>query len=231
MKEIELKEEPLLFWKSVKGRKWHHIFKQNNTFYDLTTQDKGVRGNFFAIDIKTVDRVKEKLISLKTDQKLERFHCRDIYRKIQIDIDLPKSADKRKVEYYTSRLTRICYVLVGQEFLEVEAVGKSIYFTFNERFSSVEDTCPVMVEAFKDGKKNIDENLINNLRKAIQASRIDDGRGWSDLGKVGDYLKKQFSIEYKEYGCKNLSALVKKIDSFEIEPEGSPKRIREKTKT
>jgi uncharacterized LabA/DUF88 family protein len=63
------------------------------------------------------------------------------------------------------------------------------------------------------------------LSKAI--SQIESEDGWALLGPVGQQISKLFSdFDFRTYGCRNLSSLVKKTGAFEIDEKNGPLRIR-----
>ena len=63
------------------------------------------------------------------------------------------------------------------------------------------------------------------LNKAILQIESEDG--WALLGPVGQQISKLFSdFDFRTYGCRNLSSLVKRTGAFEIDEKNGPLRIR-----
>lgn len=60
-----------------------------------------------------------------------------------------------------------------------------------------------------------DTRLMNRLRKAIDASK--DDQGWAFLGAVGSLIKNQEPFDPRNYGYKKLGDLVRAIDLFECQ--------------
>lgn len=71
-----------------------------------------------------------------------------------------------------------------------------------------------------------DTKLMNLLRHAI--SEAQDENGWASLSAVGSIIKNQSSFDSKNYGYRQLSDLVKVIDLFEIQLNGSHYSIKDK---
>lgn len=107
-----MEHKDLVFYKKVPGgRTDHYIFTQKDIFYVLTEQENGVRGRFLAISKIEVENVKKQIIENRIPGN---FSCSDIYERIRLAIQL----DQENPEYYTDRLTRVCYILCTQNFLD-----------------------------------------------------------------------------------------------------------------
>lgn len=67
-----------------------------------------------------------------------------------------------------------------------------------------------------------DTKLVTILRGAVEASVRDDG--WAHLGAAGAAVKRQASIDPRNYECKNFRVLFEATDLFVIEaaPNGQP---------
>ena len=127
-----LQAQDLKFWKEVEGgKKTQYIFRQEDTFYVLTTMDANRRGNFYAIHEAEVESVRKQLAEYKDIPDV--FYCPNIFSFISnIGIPLPmhrgQTIDKKLIAYYVDRLTRICYILVAQGKLRKEKAGRRMYF-------------------------------------------------------------------------------------------------------
>jgi uncharacterized protein (TIGR00288 family) len=66
--------------------------------------------------------------------------------------------------------------------------------------------------AVPDKKLSQDTKLIKILRGAVEANAREDG--WSAMSAVGSFVKRQTSIDLKNYGCKNFQKLFEVTELF-----------------
>ena len=64
-----------------------------------------------------------------------------------------------------------------------------------------------------------DARLVNLLRGAIKA--VADEDGWAAVGQVGQQIRNQSSLDWRNYGYANLTKLLKAVDLFELRDEGT----------
>lgn len=77
----------------------------------------------------------------------------------------------------------------------------------------------------------IDKALINLLYKALKESA--DDSGWAGLGAIGSYVNKVNSdFDARNYGFSKLSDLIKSLDIFETQTDGSNQlKLRKRAKS
>ncbi len=63
-------------------------------------------------------------------------------------------------------------------------------------------------------KLSQDTKLIRTLRSAVEAGAREDG--WSAMSAVGSFVKRQASIDPKNYGCKNFQKLFEATELFDF---------------
>ena len=68
--------------------------------------------------------------------------------------------------------------------------------------------------AVPEKKLSQNTNLIRTLRSAVDASAREDG--WSAMSAVGSFVKRQASIDPKNYGCKNFQKLFEATELFDF---------------
>ncbi|ASR42542.1 NYN domain-containing protein [Luteimonas sp. RC10] len=73
-----------------------------------------------------------------------------------------------------------------------------------------------------------DRELVQLLRNAVAAAA--DDAGWSHLGAVGSHVRNQGSFDARNYGYRNLSALIDAVGLFEVRRDGQAVEIREAPK-
>jgi len=73
-----------------------------------------------------------------------------------------------------------------------------------------------------------DRELVQLLRNAVSAGA--DDAGWSHLGEVGSHVRNQGSFDARNYGYRNLSALIDATGLFEVRRVGQAVEIREAPK-
>ncbi|NZA25278.1 NYN domain-containing protein [Luteimonas sp. SJ-92] len=113
--------------------------------------------------------------------------------------------------------TPLPFVKACSTFLYVEKLGAS----------DEEDTSRV-VRPKRSEDLLRDANLVHLLRNAVSATA--DDSGWSHLGVVGSHIRNQTSFDERNYGYRNLSALIEATGLFELRREGQMVEIREKPK-
>lgn len=78
------------------------------------------------------------------------------------------------------------------------------------------------------GELQDDRELLQLLRSAVASEADDDG--WTHLGAVGTHLRNQGSFDPRNYGYRNLSALIEATGLFEVRRDGQAVEIREAPK-
>lgn len=63
-----------------------------------------------------------------------------------------------------------------------------------------------------------DIKLVNLLRSAIRSAADDEG--WATVSQVGNVIRNQSSLDWRNYGYAKLSALLKAVGLFEVRNEG-----------
>jgi uncharacterized LabA/DUF88 family protein len=71
-----------------------------------------------------------------------------------------------------------------------------------------------------NGKKSVDDALLERLRQAVQKAAGKDG--WARIQAVRAALGPRDSFSPSDYGHSNLSKLLKATEAFELRDEGSP---------
>lgn len=172
-----MEHRDLVFHKKVAGgRKSHYIFTQKNIFYVLTEQDEGSRGNFLAIARSEVEHVKNQISENRIPGN---FNCNDIYERINLAISL----DKENISYYVDRLTRICYILCTESFLDFHKEANKVIFrivcdplTFSTKKIQSKTVLTQSVSAITScphckvivSKKNLGKHIRKKCKKSIQ---------------------------------------------------------------
>ncbi len=70
-----------------------------------------------------------------------------------------------------------------------------------------------------------DTRLMDLIRNAIEISEDDDG--WADLAEIGRVISNQTPFDSRNYGYRNLKALLKEIDKFEVKKRKNTYTIRD----
>lgn len=78
------------------------------------------------------------------------------------------------------------------------------------------------------GELQGDRELLQLLRNAVAAEADDEG--WSHLGSVGSHVRNQGSFDARNYGYRNLSALIEATGLFEVRRDGQAVEIRDAPK-
>lgn len=115
----------LVFCGKVDGKKPHFIFSQDGIYYVMTTMDKDLRGNFFAIQSHELKRLKTYLVK----NSFFDFHPKDVslYREIHEE------------SYRSQRIRSLCYILVFERDLELKRVGREIHFQMTRKLFNNEE--------------------------------------------------------------------------------------------
>lgn len=71
-----------------------------------------------------------------------------------------------------------------------------------------------------------DTKLISLIRDAIDLNS--DDKGWAPLGPVGAFITNKSSIDFRNYGYKKLSELIKVIDLFQTKKAGNQILVKDK---
>ncbi|WP_223670295.1 NYN domain-containing protein [Kangiella shandongensis] len=71
-----------------------------------------------------------------------------------------------------------------------------------------------------------DTKLISLIRDAIDLNS--DDKGWAPLGSIGSFITNKSSIDYRNYGYKKLSELIKVIDLFQTKKAGNQILVKDK---
>ncbi len=91
-------------------------------------------------------------------------------------------------------------------------------FIYTENLEPVEDEeeKPQEKGSTKKSRAELkqDAALVKLLRTAVEQAAEEDG--WSDLGRVGQYISNKTSFSPVNYGYKKLGDLIRAIDLFEI---------------
>jgi hypothetical protein len=108
------------------GRKPHYIFEQEKHYYVLTLQDYETRGNFLVLGKTEVDKVKQELLQRSIPNP---FNTGDIFKLVKgVNSQYLDRTSENYDDYYTHRLTCICYVLESLKILISERDGRKLYF-------------------------------------------------------------------------------------------------------
>ncbi|MEZ0471712.1 NYN domain-containing protein [Luteimonas salinilitoris] len=110
--------------------------------------------------------------------------------------------------------TPLPFVKACSTFLYVEKLGAT----------ADEDKSPTVKPKRSEDLRG-DATLVHLLRNAVSATANDDG--WSHLGVVGSHIRNQTSFDERNYGYRNLSALIEATGLFELRREGQMVEIRE----
>lgn len=90
-------------------------------------------------------------------------------------------------------------------------------FIYTENLEPVdEEEKPVTQDSAKRSRNELrgDASLVKLLRTAVEHCADEDG--WSNLGRVGQYISNKTSFSPVNYGYKKLSDLIRASDLFEI---------------
>ena len=86
-----------------------------------------------------------------------------------------------------------------------------------------------IVEISDKNKLRSDTRLVLMLRNAVDAASTDDG--WAHLGHVGSQIGNQASFDPRNYGYRNLSALIEATELFEVRRNDLTVLVRDKRRT
>ncbi|ATD68515.1 MULTISPECIES: NYN domain-containing protein [Luteimonas] len=117
----------------------------------------------------------------------------------------------------------------GQEKTPTPFVKACSTFLYLEKLRAADDVDDGATVRPRTGAQlQADRELVQLLRNAVSAG-ADDG-GWSHLGEVGSHVRNQGSFDARNYGYRNLSALIDAMGLFEVRRNGQAVEIREKPK-
>jgi hypothetical protein len=153
-----MKLQNLQFYDVIKGKKPHYIFKQDDVFYVMTSMDEDQRGNFVAIKLDEVNKVKARIKELN----LYSFHPKQInlYRYMP---------DESHREH---RLRCICYILVADKSLEMEKAGRELHFRVLRKYHEQED---IQLKPKKVFSHTTEYDYYNNKKKQLNEEIIKRG--------------------------------------------------------
>jgi hypothetical protein len=106
----------------------------------------------------------------------------------------------------------------GQQKTPTPFVNACSQFIYTERLvASAEDEETVDEQAERKSRNELrgDAKLVKLLRTAAEQTAEEDG--WSNLGRVGQYISNNASFSPINYGYKKLSDLVRVSDLFHID--------------
>lgn len=114
----------------------------------------------------------------------------------------------------------------GEEKTPLPFVKACSTFLYLEKLGAAadEDKSPA-VRPKRSADLRGDATLVHLLRNAVSATA--DDSGWSHLGVVGSHIRNQTSFDERNYGYRNLSALIEATGLFELRREGQMVEIRE----
>lgn len=113
----------------------------------------------------------------------------------------------------------------GQEKTPMPFVKACSTFLYLEKLGAIDGDAGATIRSRTAGELQADRELVQLLRNAV-ASGADDA-GWSHLGEVGSHVRNQGSFDARNYGYRNLSALIEATGLFEVRREGQAVEIRE----
>ncbi|NYZ62291.1 NYN domain-containing protein [Luteimonas deserti] len=114
----------------------------------------------------------------------------------------------------------------GQEKTPAPFVKACSTFLYLEKLRALgESDSGGAVKPRTTGELQGDRELSQLLRNAVAAEADDDG--WTHLGSVGTHVRNQGSFDARNYGYRNLSALIEATGLFEVRREGQAVEIRE----
>ncbi|WP_101925674.1 MULTISPECIES: NYN domain-containing protein [Luteimonas] len=117
----------------------------------------------------------------------------------------------------------------GQEKTPTPFVKACSTFLYLEKLgASVDDDSGGAIKPKTAAQLQADRELVQLLRSAVSSGA--DDAGWSHLGTVGSHVRNQGSFDARNYGYRNLSALIEAIDLFEVRRAGQAVEIREAPK-
>ena len=117
----------------------------------------------------------------------------------------------------------------GQKQTPVPFMKACSTFLYLEKLGEGGGVAPGEVRPKTEQDLQGDSALVHLLRNAVEA--VADDAGWAQLSRVGSHLGNQGSFDPRNYGYRNLSALIDAIDTFEARREGQSVLIREKPKS
>ncbi len=88
----------------------------------------------------------------------------------------------------------------------VNACSKFLFLDSGTRESGSKQSRPKSI--------NSDTKLLNLIRRGIEAT--EDDSGWSNLSTVGKHISNKTSFDTRNYGFKNLSALIEAANGFQL---------------
>ncbi len=114
----------------------------------------------------------------------------------------------------------------GQEKTPLPFVKACSTFLYLEKLGAPEaDDGTAAVRPKTTAELQADRELVQLLRNAVSSAA--DDAGWSHLGAVGSHVRNQGSFDARNYGYRNLSALIDAIGLFEVRRDGQAVEIRE----
>lgn len=119
-----MRQENLLFWKMVNGRKPHWIFRQGTRYYVMTEMEEDSRGNFLTAEQIEVDRVRKEFAH---DSVPKVFHCDEIYSSIR-GLQGGEKMKRENKDYFISRLRTVGYILTAEGLLGIRKEGRKYFF-------------------------------------------------------------------------------------------------------
>jgi len=114
----------------------------------------------------------------------------------------------------------------GQEKTPLPFVRACSTFLYLEKLGAIDGDAGGTPRSRTASELQADRELVQLLRNAV-ASGADDA-GWSHLGEVGSHVRNQGSFDARNYGYRNLSALIEATGLFEVRRDGQAVEIREK---
>ncbi|MCD9027332.1 NYN domain-containing protein [Luteimonas sp. BDR2-5] len=114
----------------------------------------------------------------------------------------------------------------GQEKTPTPFVKACSTFLYLEKLGATDDGGDAAaVRPKTTAELQADPELVQLLRSAVSSAA--DDAGWSHLGTVGSHVRNQGSFDARNYGYRNLSALIDAIGLFEVRRDGQAVEIRE----
>lgn len=115
----------------------------------------------------------------------------------------------------------------GEEKTPMAFVNACSTFLYLEKLGSGDDDDRAKASRPKSSSElQRDSGLVHLLRNAVSATS--DDSDWAHLGVVGSHIRNHTSFDERNYGYRNLSALVEATGLFDLRRDGQLVEVREK---